>query len=121
VVTVVTGPEAIAGSTRMKAGTAQKMVLNMITTASMVKLGKIYENLMVDLRPNSEKLMERGKGIVMVLAGVSYAEAEAIYEASGRNLKVAVLMARMGIDRSDAERALLDAGGFLARALGERQ
>jgi N-acetylmuramic acid 6-phosphate etherase len=121
VVTVVTGPEAIAGSTRLKAGTAQKMVLNMITTASMVKLGKIYENLMVDLRPNSEKLIERGKGIVMVLAGVSYAEAEAIYEASGRNLKVAVLMARMGIDRSDAERALLDADGFLARALGERQ
>ncbi len=67
VITVVPGPEALTGSTRMKAGTAQKMVLNMITTASMVKLGKVYENLMVDVRPNSAKLVERGKGIVMML------------------------------------------------------
>jgi N-acetylmuramic acid 6-phosphate etherase len=121
VVTVVPGPEAIAGSTRMKAGSAQKMVLNMITTASMVKLGKVYENLMVDLRPNSDKLVERGKGIVMALAGLSYVEAEAIYEASGRNVKVAVTMARMGIDRGEAEKALVNADGFLARALGERK
>jgi N-acetylmuramic acid 6-phosphate etherase len=121
VVTVVPGPEAIAGSTRMKAGTAQKMVLNMITTASMVKLGKVYENLMVDLRPNSKKLIERGKGIVMELAGISYPEAEAVYEASGRNVKVAVMMARKGIGRADAEQALDDAGGFLARALEERR
>jgi len=120
VVTVVPGPEAIAGSTRMKAGTAQKMVLNMITTASMVKLGKVYENLMVDLRPNSKKLIERGKGIVMTLAGISYSEAEAVYEASGRNVKVAVMMSRKGIGRGDAERALKDAGGFLARAMEER-
>jgi N-acetylmuramic acid 6-phosphate etherase len=121
VVTVVPGPEAIAGSTRMKAGTAQKMVLNMITTASMVKLGKVYENLMVDLRPNSEKLIERGKGIVMALAGISYPEAGAVYEASGRNVKVAVTMARKGIGRGDAEKALNEAGGFLARALEERR
>jgi N-acetylmuramic acid 6-phosphate etherase len=96
------------------------MVLNMITTASMVKLGKVYENLMVDLRPNSKKLIERGKGIVMNLAGISYTEAEAVYEASGRNVKVAVMMSRKGIGRGDAERALKDAGGFLARALEER-
>jgi N-acetylmuramic acid 6-phosphate etherase len=121
VVTVVPGPEAVAGSTRMKAGSAQKMVLNMITTASMIKLGKVYENLMVDLRPNSDKLVERGKGIVMMLAGLSYEEAEAVYEASGRNVKVAVTMARRGLDRNGAEKALAQAGGFLARALGERQ
>jgi len=120
VITVVPGPEAIAGSTRMKAGTAQKLVLNMISTASMVKLGKVYENLMVDLRPNSEKLVARGKGIVMMLAGLDYKEAEAVYESSGRNVKVAVLMARKGASRAEAEKALHEAGGFLARALGER-
>jgi N-acetylmuramic acid 6-phosphate etherase len=120
VVTVVPGPEAITGSTRMKAGTAQKMVLNMITTASMVKLGKVYENLMVDLQPNSEKLIERGKGIVMMLARIGYPQAEKVFEASGCNVKVAVVMARMGLDRTAAERALAAAGGFLARALGER-
>jgi len=121
VVTVVPGPETIAGSTRMKAGSAQKMVLNMITTASMIKLGKVYENLMVDLRPNSKKLIERGKGIVMMLAGLEYAEAEGLYEASGRNVKVAVVMARLGVDRVEAERALSTADGFLARALGEKR
>ncbi|MGD8414288.1 MAG: N-acetylmuramic acid 6-phosphate etherase, partial [Candidatus Latescibacterota bacterium] len=121
VVTVIPGPEAITGSTRMKAGTAQKMVLNMITTASMVKLGKVYENLMVDLQPNSEKLVERGKGIVMALAGLTYAEAESVYDASGKNVKVAVVMARKGMDRRSAERALDAAGGFLARALEERR
>jgi N-acetylmuramic acid 6-phosphate etherase len=120
VVTVVPGAEAIAGSTRMKAGSAQKMVLNMITTASMIGLGKVYENLMVDLRPNSNKLIERGKGIVMELAGLSYPEAEAMYEASGRDVKVAVVMARRGLDRSEAESELARADGFLARALGER-
>lgn len=120
VVTVVPGPEAITGSTRMKAGTAQKMVLNMITTASMVKIGKVYENLMVDLRPNSRKLIERGKGIVMMLTGSDYAAAESVFEASGRNVKVAVVMARLGVGREAAERALESADGFLARALGER-
>ncbi len=120
VITVVPGPEAITGSTRLKAGTAQKMVLNMITTASMVKLGKVYENLMVDVRPNSAKLIERGKGIVMMLTGLSYEDASAIYEAAGRNVKVAVVMQRRGADRAAAEKLLVDAGGFMARALGER-
>ncbi len=120
VVTVVPGPEVITGSTRMKAGSAQKMVLNMITTASMVRLGKVYENLMVDLRPNSDKLIERGKGIVMELAGLGYPEAEAMYEASGRDVKVAVVMVRRGLDRAAAQAELARADGFLARALGER-
>jgi len=120
VITVVPGPEAITGSTRLKAGTAQKMVLNMITTASMVKLGKVYENLMVDVRPNSAKLIERGKGIVMMLTGLEYEEAAAAYEAAGRNVKTAVVMRRRGVDRAAAEKLLADAGGFLARALGER-
>lgn len=120
VITVVPGPEAITGSTRLKAGTSQKMVLNMISTASMVRIGKVYENLMVDLRPNSKKLIERGKGIVMALCEVEYPQAEAIYEASGRNVKTAVVMQRLGVDRETAERRLAEADGLLARALGER-
>jgi N-acetylmuramic acid 6-phosphate etherase len=120
VVTVVPGPEAITGSTRLKAGTAQKMVLNMITTASMVKLGKVYENLMVDVRPNSAKLIERGKGIVMLLTDLPYEDAARVYEAAGRSVKTAVVMHRRGVDRAGAEKLLAGADGFLARALGER-
>ena len=120
VITVESGPEAITGSTRLKAGTAQKMVLNMISTASMVKLGKVYENLMVDLRPNSKKLIERGKGIVMWLCGLEYDAAQAVYEASGRNIKTAIVMQRLGLERVAAQAKLDGAEGFLARALGER-
>lgn len=120
VVTVVTGPEAIAGSTRLKAGTATKMVLNMITTASMVRLGKVYENLMVDLKPNSNKLIERGRGIVMMLTGLDYDGAAALYEAAGRSVKLAVVMGRLKVERDEAARRLEEAHGFLARALGER-
>jgi N-acetylmuramic acid 6-phosphate etherase len=97
------------------------MVLNMITTASMVKLGKVYENLMVDVRPNSAKLVERGKGIVMMLTGLSYDEASRVYEEAGRNVKVAIVMERKRLDRIAAERALAEADGFMARALGERE
>ena len=121
VITVVVGPEAITGSTRLKAGTAQKMVLNMITTASMVKLGKVYENLMVDVRPNSEKLIERAKGIVMMLTGLGYEDAARVYDASGRRVKVAVVMERLKLDGPAAEKRLSDADGFLARALGEKR
>ncbi len=120
-INVIVGPEAVAGSTRLKAGTAQKMVLNMISTASMVKLGKVYENLMVDLKPTSEKLQERAKGIISILTGLDYDESSRIYELSGRNVKVSVVMARQGIDRPAAEQALSAADGFLARALGERE
>jgi len=117
---IVVGPEAIAGSTRLKAATAQKMVLNMVTTAGMIKLGKVYGNLMVDLKPTSEKLVERAKGIIMMLTGVDYPQAEKVFFDSGRNVKVAVVMTRLGLDRKGAEAALANAGGFLARALGER-
>jgi N-acetylmuramic acid 6-phosphate etherase len=120
-ISVVVGPEAIAGSTRLKAATAQKMVINMISTASMVKLGKVYENLMVDLKPTSAKLQERAKGIISLLTGLDYDGASQVYERSGRNVKVSVLMARRGIDRPAAEAELAGADGFLARALGERE
>jgi N-acetylmuramic acid 6-phosphate etherase len=119
-INAVVGPEAITGSTRLKAATAQKMVLNMITTASMVKLGKVYENLMVDLKPTSEKLIERAKGIIMMLCDVPYEDAEVVFERSGRNVKASVVMIRKGVGREEAFRRLDEAGGFLARALGER-
>jgi len=119
-INAVVGPEAITGSTRLKAGTAQKMILNMITTASMVRTGKVYENLMVDLRPTSAKLQERAKGIISLLGGVDYERAAEVFEASGRNVKTSVVMARTGVGRDEAERALSAADGFLARALGER-
>ncbi len=117
---IVVGPESIAGSTRLKAATAQKMVLNMVTTASMIKIGKVYGNLMVDLKPASEKLVERAKGIIMLLTGASYSQAEKVFLAAGKNVKVAVVMIKRGLDREGAEAALNQSDGFLARALGER-
>jgi N-acetylmuramic acid 6-phosphate etherase len=119
-INVVVGPEAVAGSTRLKAATAQKMILNMISTASMVRMGKVYENLMVDLKPASEKLVERAKGIIKLLTGLEYGDAAEVFERSGRNVKVSIVMAKKGVSREEAEQMLEKAGGFLARALGER-
>lgn len=118
-INVVVGPEAVTGSTRLKAGTAQKMVLNMISTASMIRLGKVYGNLMVDLKPASNKLDERAKGIIGLLGGIDYDRAAKVYRESGKNVKVGVLMAKRGLSKKEAEGALARAGGFLKRALGE--
>jgi N-acetylmuramic acid 6-phosphate etherase len=114
-----TGPEPIAGSTRMKAGTATKLVLNMLTTAAMVRLGKTYGNLMVDLQVTAEKLEDRGRRILRDLLGISYDEAGTLlHEANGR-VKVALVMRRRGVGREAAERLLEEAGGFLRTAWGE--
>lgn len=115
----VTGPEVIAGSTRMKAGTATKLVLNMVTTTAMIRLGKTYGNLMVDLQAGSEKLVDRGRRIVRELLGVSAEEAERLIEAAGGRVKTALVMGRRGVDRAEAERLLESAGGRLRRAWGE--
>lgn len=101
------GPEFIAGSTRLNAGTAQKIVLNILSTATMVRLGKTYGNLMVDVRANNEKLRDRAARIVSEITGASGASARAALEASGWETKVAVLMLMSDIDAQDA-RALLD-------------
>lgn len=111
------GPEVIAGSTRMKSGTAQKLVLNMLTTASMVKIGKTYNNIMVDLQLTNKKLYERAKKIIMNIAGVSYEEAVALLEASQGNVKTAIFMALSGLAKSDAEIALQNANGRIKEAL----
>jgi N-acetylmuramic acid 6-phosphate etherase len=111
------GPEVLTGSTRMKAGTAQKLVLNMITTAAFVRIGKAYENLMVDLMATSEKLVERSRRTVMIVAGVDYAGAARAIEAAGGSVKTAIVMLRLGCPRPDAEARLAQSGGFVRAAI----
>lgn len=117
VIAPAVGPEVIAGSTRMKAGTAQKLVLNMITTAAMVRRGKTLGNLMIDLRTGSAKLVERSRRIVMQVAGIGYEAAAELLERAGGSVKTAIVMQRRGCDRETAERLLAEAGGFVRRAL----
>ncbi|MBI4862634.1 MAG: N-acetylmuramic acid 6-phosphate etherase [Candidatus Riflebacteria bacterium] len=119
VIAPVVGPEVIAGSTRLKAGTATKLVLNALTTASLTLSGKVYSNLMVDLRPGSYKLVERARWILTYLLGVSRERAGELFEASGRNVKVALVMGKRCLDRGTAERLLARCGGFLRKALSE--
>jgi N-acetylmuramic acid 6-phosphate etherase len=113
----LTGPEAITGSTRLKAGTATKMVLNMISTGALVRLGKTYENLMVDLRPMSAKLVDRGERIVMELCGVDRAAAKQVIAAAGGSVKTAIVMQKLSLPRSAAEEKLRAAGGVIRAAL----
>lgn len=115
--TVVTGPEVIMGSTRMKAGTAQKMVLNMLTTATMIKLGKVYSNLMVNVQATNRKLQERAKRIVSLAAGVSWSEAEAALYAASGSTKLAIIMILAGVSADEATQLLMAGNGFVAKAL----
>jgi N-acetylmuramic acid 6-phosphate etherase len=113
----VVGPEVIMGSTRMKSGTAQKLVLNMITTASMIRLGKVYRNMMVDLQMTNKKLVERSKRIVMTVTGVDYAEASRVLELAGGHVKTALVMILAGVDAAVARERLEAAGGFVRPAI----
>jgi N-acetylmuramic acid 6-phosphate etherase len=115
----VVGPEVLMGSTRMKAGTAQKLVCNMLSTASFVRVGKAYENMMVDLLANSQKLVERGRRTVMTVTGCDYAAAGHAIEAAGKSVKVAIVMVKTGCSRAEAERRLAGADGFVRGALSE--
>ena len=117
----LTGPEVITGSTRMKAGTATKLVLNMVTTAAMIRLGKTYGNLMVDLQSTSEKLEDRGRRILRELLGVSYETAGELLDRAGGRVKTALVMHRRGVGRAEAERMLAEAGGFLRAAWGSSE
>ncbi len=116
-IVVVVGPEIITGSTRMKAGTAQKMVLNMISTATMVRLGKVYSNLMVDVRPLNRKLQARAERIVAEAAAISHTEAARVLAAAGNHVKAAIVMAVSGCDLPTALAKLERAGGFVRDAL----
>jgi N-acetylmuramic acid 6-phosphate etherase len=113
-----TGPEILTGSTRLKAGSVTKAVLNAITTAAMVRLGKVFENWMVDLRPGSAKLRDRSLRIVAEAGGVGREEAERLLAAAGGEVKTALVMARAGVAPEEARRRLAAAGGGVRRALG---
>jgi N-acetylmuramic acid 6-phosphate etherase len=108
------------GSTRMKSGTAQKLVLNMLTTTAMVKLGKVYENMMVDLQLTNAKLVERSKRIIMLATGVTYERAAELLKLSGGHVKTAIVMAAAGVTADEARRRIALAGGMVREAIALR-
>jgi N-acetylmuramic acid 6-phosphate etherase len=111
------GPEVVTGSTRMKSGTAQKLVLNMITTAAMIRLGKVYRNLMIDLTPVNKKLVERSKNLIMKATDCDRDTAEKAFAASDRKPKIAIVMVLLGIDAAHAERLVAANDGHLSKAV----
>jgi N-acetylmuramic acid 6-phosphate etherase len=117
-ITPVVGPEVITGSTRLKSGTAQKLVLNMLSTGLMVKMGYVLGNLMVNLQLKNEKLLDRARRIVMEVTGCTCEEAARAIADSGRNVRLAVVMVKLRVDRAEAVKLLADAGDNLWRVLG---
>ncbi len=113
----IVGPEVLTGSTRMKAGTATKLILNMLTTTTMVRLGKTYGNRMVDLQAKSEKLVERSKRILMEVTGISYRQAATYLEGSHGEVKIAIVMILKQVDCTEAKKLLKKADGFVWKAL----
>lgn len=115
----IVGPEALTGSTRMKSGSAQKMVLNILSTASMIKIGKSYQNLMVDVKATNEKLHARGTRMIMQLTGIEEKQATEVLKKAGGLVKLAMMMVLSGKNEVDAKQSLEENGGFLRKALGE--
>jgi N-acetylmuramic acid 6-phosphate etherase len=113
------GPEALTGSTRLKAGTSQKMVLNMLSTAVMARLGHVYENLMIDMMLTNEKLADRALRILAEASGKRVSAAEHALRAAGHNMGVALVTLKLGVDAGEAKRLIARAGGNLRKALGE--
>jgi N-acetylmuramic acid 6-phosphate etherase len=113
----ITGPEVVTGSTRMKAGTATKLVLNMITTGAMIRLGKTFGNLMVDLRATNEKLKDRSERILMEVCDVDRETARGLLDASGGTVKTAIVMYFLDVPRDEAERTLEEGGGVIRRVV----
>jgi len=118
-ITVLVGPEIVTGSTRMKAGTATKLVLNTLTTGAMIRLGKIYGNLMVDLRAWNDKLIDRSQRIVMETTGLDRGAARRVIEAAEGSVKTAIVMARRGVAKDEAERLLTEHAGRLRPIVGD--
>lgn len=116
---VETGPEVLTGSTRLKAGTAQKLVLNMISTVSMIGIGKVYENLMVDVQPTNQKLIERAKRIIMEATGADQETAEKTLEAAGYEVKVAIVMILLNCTYEEAAQKLQESNGFIRKAIND--
>lgn len=119
-IAALVGPEIIAGSTRLKAGTAQKLILNMLSTGSMIRLGKVYGNLMVDVMVTNQKLAERAQRLVMQIAGVSKDEAARLLQQTGNRVKPAIVMAKLGVSASEAQERLDAAQGRLGGVIGPR-
>ena len=111
------GPEVIMGSTRMKSGTAQKLVLNMITSAAMIRLGKVYENMMIDLQLTNQKLKERAKRVVMTITGIEYEAAADYIERADGQVKTALVMIKAKISKKEAQERLRKADGFVRSAI----
>lgn len=118
-ISVDVGPEVIAGSTRLKAGSAQKMILNMLSTASMIGLGKVYGNLMVDVKVTNAKLLTRAIGLVMRLTGLDEAAARQLLDSANNEVKTAVVMQRRDLDYVEARQLLAEAKGRLRQAIGK--
>ena len=117
-ITPLTGPEIVAGSTRMKAGTATKLVLNMLSTATFIRLGYVYGNLMVNVQPKNTKLRDRATRIIAKAAGVTYDAAGDLLAVAGNRVPTAIVMAKTGAGRETAEQRLAAAGGSISKALG---
>lgn len=120
-ITPLPGPEVITGSTRLKSGTAQKMVLNMLSTSVMIKLGKVYGNLMVDVKATNEKLIERTVSIVRSTTKVSDTKAREILALCGYSAKTAIVMIKCNMNAAEAEKALINANGHIARVISEKR
>ncbi|HZA33453.1 MAG TPA: N-acetylmuramic acid 6-phosphate etherase [Vicinamibacterales bacterium] len=118
-IALAVGPEVIAGSTRLKAGTATKMALNMLTTTAMIRIGKTYGNLMVDVRTGSEKLKDRARRIVIMVTGLEYDEADKLLAKARWNVKAAVVMQKTGLSYLKAMSRLRKANGLMRDAIGE--
>jgi len=114
------GPEVVAGSTRMKAGTAQKLVLNMLSTGTCIRLGYVYGNLMVNVQPKNEKLVDRARRIVAQAAGVTAERAAVLLTESGMSVRTAIVMGKAGVAREEAERRLAASGGRVRAALATK-
>lgn len=114
---IAVGPEVLTGSTRLKSGTAQKLVLNMLSTASMVGIGKVYKNLMVDVKPTNAKLVERSKHIIMEATDVSYTVANDMFEKAGKDVKLAIVMILTNVDLNEAKKRLQVAKGFVRKTI----
>ena len=114
---VEVGPEILTGSTRLKSGTAQKLVLNMLSTSSMIGIGKVYQNLMVDVKPSNEKLVERSKRIIMQATDCSYETAAEAFDAAGQQVKVAIVMVLTNSTNEEAQQKLVEAKGFVRKTM----
>src|SRR5205085_357024 len=113
----ITGPEVVTGSTRMKAGTATKLVLNMITTGAMIRLGKTFGNLMVDLRASNDKLKDRSERILMEVCEIDRERARELLDESGGLVKTAIVTCFLGVPAAEAERTLREGGGVIRRVV----